>query len=771
MAQRELLVRILGDDRSLSRALTNSSRGAKNFDRDMKGATSRAQGFNQALRGVLSTTGKSGFLFGSGAFVATASLTAAVTASSKVASNLAEQTSKAEVVFGRASRTVEDFAKNALGLANDQALETASTFGALLRPLGLLPEAAANLSVEMTKLGVDLASFSNTPVQDALDAIRSGLIGEQEPLRRYGVLLSEARVKQEALRETGKTSAKALTNQEKVLARVALITRDAAQASGDYERTIGGLANQQRELAKNIRNLEGAIGTALNPAILDVTTSLNKWLGQSENQEKVQKAVADAVGAVGTTLKVLKTVLGPVVSAVGGLRHAFELVLALGLVAKLRAISIALGLSSGAGMAGSAGRAAKGVTALARALAILQASVAIGGLRATALSVAGLATNLAKIGALGVIGVEIVIAQRFEGGDPLGLKNFIQGVKGRDWSKILTGDTGVIGRLFAQPAPGRSVQGESGSKVPLDRQFAAALAAAKARGRKGLTAAQRNTFFDNAIARLLDRVQDSTLRDQITKLQKIASLITARIAVTKDITRKLTLEDRLLDVRRAIKGVRGDIADNLKAAAEDAKRRAQDALDAAKEAQQKLLEARNARQFFALGLSPTGGERTPNIAGLRRQLGNFEDAVKGTFLDTKKTRSLMATIRGILGKGMKGVSDEVRATIRDMLRDLNQQLKNAGDIQTKFQSRSVRNLLRAAGLDPEAVKKASFALSVRGPGGTIPGSGVGAFGFAGGAIVVQHTTMLDGRVIERSVTKHQQKRRQANPTQKRGVNR
>ena len=49
---------------------------------------------------------------------------------------------------------------------------------------------AAQMTVGMTKLATDLASFNNTSVQDAITALQSGLVGESEPFRRFGVQLS-----------------------------------------------------------------------------------------------------------------------------------------------------------------------------------------------------------------------------------------------------------------------------------------------------------------------------------------------------------------------------------------------------------------------------------------------------------------------------------------------------------------------------------------------------------------------------------------------------
>lgn len=263
----------------------------------------------------------------------------------QVASNVAEQTSKTEQVFGQATASVVRFSETSvrqLGLAEDQVLEIAGSFGALLRPLGVVESVAAEQAQALTKLGADLASFYNTDVSDALAAIRSGLVGEVEPLRRYGVVLSQTRVEQAALAESGKDSAKELTNQEKVLARIGIVFSDARLAVGDFERTSSGLANQQRILSAAVRQTEGVVGEALIPVVKDVTTELAAWFSNTENQERVQRAVKQAVAdtisvvkAFADVVRTVKTVLDPVVDALGGVRRAAELAFGAALTLKL----------------------------------------------------------------------------------------------------------------------------------------------------------------------------------------------------------------------------------------------------------------------------------------------------------------------------------------------------------------------------------------------------------------------------------------------------
>ena len=82
-------------------------------------------------------------------------------------------------------------------------------------------------------------------------------------MRRYGVLLSEARVQQDAMAQTGKTNVKELTNQEKALARIAIIMRDTAKPRATSTAPPGALANQQRILNANVAGSEGDLGSGI----------------------------------------------------------------------------------------------------------------------------------------------------------------------------------------------------------------------------------------------------------------------------------------------------------------------------------------------------------------------------------------------------------------------------------------------------------------------------------------------------------------------------
>lgn len=266
---RKLKVTIVGDTRSLNRSLGQAETSLKRFNR-VAGASGLAGASTSSalLRGGV---------IGAGLGIATRE----AFKFAEAASDLNEQVSKTKVVFGGSSQAILDWSKNldkSFGLAQTQALAAASTFGSMFAQTGRSEEDATKLSKSVVELAADLASFNNTSVDDALNALRSGLSGEIEPLRRYQVFLTEASVQQQALADTGKTSAKQLTQGEKITARYELIMRSTTKAQGDFARTSGGLANQQRILAAEVANLETKLGQGLVPALTLVVESLNKGI-------------------------------------------------------------------------------------------------------------------------------------------------------------------------------------------------------------------------------------------------------------------------------------------------------------------------------------------------------------------------------------------------------------------------------------------------------------------------------------------------------------
>ena len=186
----------------------------------------------------------------------------------KFGSDLAESQSKVNVVFGDSAKVINDFASksaDSLGLSTQKALEATSTYGNLFQAFGIGQGPAAAMSTSLVQLAGDLASFNNASPDDVLLALRSGLSGEAEPLKKFGIAINDVRLKQEAMNLKLYDGVGALSVTAKTQAAYALIMKDSSLAQGDYARTADGVANTTRSLKANFEDVAAQIGTYLIP--------------------------------------------------------------------------------------------------------------------------------------------------------------------------------------------------------------------------------------------------------------------------------------------------------------------------------------------------------------------------------------------------------------------------------------------------------------------------------------------------------------------------
>lgn len=261
----DLVAKIGGFTGAMDKAARSSQKTARQIARDQE--RTRAQ-FKKTMSAVKQVA------LGIAAGFSVSKITSGIKSLTSAGSDLSETINKGAVVLGDSFKLVDEFSNNAaksLGQTKKEAIDAASTFGIFGKSAGLSGKELANFSIKFTKLASDFASFHNTSPQDAIVAIGAALRGESEPIRRYGILLDDASLRQAAL-EKGivSTTKNALTPQQKVLAASELIWRQSVDAQGDFARTSDGLANKQRILNAEIENSKAVIGQELLPVMSDL---------------------------------------------------------------------------------------------------------------------------------------------------------------------------------------------------------------------------------------------------------------------------------------------------------------------------------------------------------------------------------------------------------------------------------------------------------------------------------------------------------------------
>ena len=233
----------------------------------------------------------------------------------KASSDLQEATGKFEVVFkglvAEADKMATELTKS-YGLSTRAAKEYMSSIGDLLKPLGLSTKASLDMSSAVTKLAVDIGSFSNRKTADVIRDIQSALTGEYQTMKKYGVVLNEASIKQEALRMGLVQIGEALTPTMKAQAAYSLIVKGSADANNDFIRTSRNYANQVKIMEGHIENIKAAIGDKLRPAITEIISSFNDWASKGKN-------VKNAIDNITIVLKLMAAAATIAAAAMGAL--------------------------------------------------------------------------------------------------------------------------------------------------------------------------------------------------------------------------------------------------------------------------------------------------------------------------------------------------------------------------------------------------------------------------------------------------------------------
>lgn len=284
--ERTFIVKFVSDTKDAIKGVTEMNNSFARFSSNIEGRVMNS------LKGLIPS-------FKQIAVAGVAGLGAASAASFKLvqmASDLQEAQSKVNAVFGASGREIEEFAKTtatSMGITRQATLETAGTLGNLIQAFGISKSQAADMSQRLIVLAADLSSFNNVPIDQVFEALRSGLSGETEPLKKFGVAINDTRLKQEALNMGLYDGKGALDITAKTQAAYALILKDTALAQGDMERTSGGFANQMRILKAGLQDAATQLGTYLLPYFEQFVTFINKYIVPAI------KVFVDNVGAKG----------------------------------------------------------------------------------------------------------------------------------------------------------------------------------------------------------------------------------------------------------------------------------------------------------------------------------------------------------------------------------------------------------------------------------------------------------------------------------------
>lgn len=316
----------------MTNALANlSQQGAK------VGSASRSlvTGFSNTTKSIKSTrSGFKGLASTIGKFYATYWLVmravGKIGSAVDLASQLTEVQNVVDTTFGDMASKVDDFTKTSIqdfGMSELTVKQISSRFQALGTSIGISSEQVANgtavankalmsqnntlykttdsmadMSLNLTRLAGDMASFYDVDQADVAKSLQSIFSGTIAPLRRYGLDLTQATLSEWAMKNGLDANIKSMTQAEKVLLRYNYVMANTQAAQGDFAKTANTWANSVRVLKQEFQAWGSIIGSVIINALKPFVQALSKVMLKVIS---FTRTVADALGAIfGWTIEI-----------------------------------------------------------------------------------------------------------------------------------------------------------------------------------------------------------------------------------------------------------------------------------------------------------------------------------------------------------------------------------------------------------------------------------------------------------------------------------
>lgn len=162
-----------------------------------------------------------------------------------------------------------------LGLDVTEITNFESRIAQMTNSVGMIGEASIAASKGLTMLSGDLSSLANVPLGQVMNNLSSGLAGASMAVKKYGIDISVATLKEQAASLGIEKSVLKMSQAEKEYLRVITMINQSKVAWGDLANTINQPANQFRMLKNNLKQISLLIGNMFMPMIQKVMPYIN----------------------------------------------------------------------------------------------------------------------------------------------------------------------------------------------------------------------------------------------------------------------------------------------------------------------------------------------------------------------------------------------------------------------------------------------------------------------------------------------------------------
>lgn len=215
-----------------------------------------------------------------------------------ISSSLTEVENVVRQTFGIYENLINDFSKTCIekfGMSELSAKQFASRFQAMGTALDIPQGKMADMSIRLTELAGDMASFYDVSQEDIAKSLQSVFSGTTAPMRRYGIDLTQATLKEWALKQGLDADISSMSQAQKAMLRYQYVLSHTTNITGDFKRTQDSWHNQVTLLRENFKALGAVVGSGLINAFKPFLKVLNTVL---QKVTSFAEMVTDALGSI-----------------------------------------------------------------------------------------------------------------------------------------------------------------------------------------------------------------------------------------------------------------------------------------------------------------------------------------------------------------------------------------------------------------------------------------------------------------------------------------
>lgn len=181
-----------------------------------------------------------------------------------ISSAVTEADNVVRQAFGKYEKLVDDLCKVSIkkfGMSELSVKQFAGRFQSLGMALDIPQGKMAKMSIKLTELTGDLASFYDVSQSDVAKSLQSVFTGTTAPMRRYGVDLTQATLNEWLMKNGIDANVKSMNQAQKAMVRYQYVLERTKMAQGDFARTSDTWHNTLTTVKESFKDLGKTVGT------------------------------------------------------------------------------------------------------------------------------------------------------------------------------------------------------------------------------------------------------------------------------------------------------------------------------------------------------------------------------------------------------------------------------------------------------------------------------------------------------------------------------